>query len=564
MKAYPHFPKRRLWDLNTLWDFTFRDDLALEAVVPSELVYNDRLPVPGAFDAFPAYAGKRGLGIYRCFADVPTGVPALLRMGGAAMSSRTFVDGVALGAHIGAYTPFTVVLPPAAVARREIVVATDNRYDYARCPLHENYFDFYNYGGLIRQVWLETLPPNPIESTHVLVEDVASGTVTVQVVWSRETATLRFRFDDEPFADASLTKTGDRTASFHAAVAHAKAWSLDAPHLHTLTLDTGADAIVVRFGLRRVTAADGQILLNGTPVKLLGFCRHEAHPQFGPATPDSLLVGDLQRIKAMGCNFVRGSHYRQDPRLLDLCDEMGIAVFSESLGWGQSAVRCNEEHFAAAQLEQTGVMVQEDFNHPSILIWGFLNEGASDNEEARPLYTALFERVRALDSSRLVAYASNRGLNDRFLSEADVICLNLYPGWYSANVDDENPLDEAPAAIRRVLDGLARRGWSDKPFMISEIGAGALYGFRDDHNGYWTENYQAELLRRVCEYVRAESRVAGLAIWQFCDTRTYAGGRALSRPRAFNNKGVFDEYRRPKAAAAVVAGIFASLPSPME
>ncbi|MEA2012147.1 MAG: GDSL-type esterase/lipase family protein, partial [Verrucomicrobiota bacterium] len=99
-------------------------------------------------------------------------------------------------------------------------------------------------------------------------------------------------------------------------------------------------------------------------------------------------------------------------------------------------------------------------------------------------------------------------------------------------------------------------GFGEKPFIISEIGAGAIYGSRDQLNGYWSEEYQAELLRLVCNEVTSNSKIAGVSLWQFCDIRTFQGPRAMTRPRCFNNKGTFDEYRRPKAAYITVKSIF--------
>ena len=110
--------------------------------------------------------------------------------------------------------------------------------------------------------------------------------------------------------------------------------------------------------------------------------------------------------------------------------------------------------------------------------------------------------------------------------------------------------------IDECLDGLKQRGLSDKPFIISEIGAGAIYGWRDPICAHWSEEYQDEYLKIVCNEVVSNKNIAGVALWQFCDCRTYRGSHALGRPRAFNNKGIVDEYRRPKSAYKSVKNIF--------
>ena len=556
MKPYPYFSKRKTHDLNGIWDFKFTDAAGLDDVNPGSVSYDDRLPVPSAFDAFPAYAGKRGLGIYRRIVEVTPDIESVLKIGGAGMSCNVYVDGALLGTHSGTYAPFDLKVPASPQSRREIVVVTNNRYDFERCPLHENYHDFYNYGGLIRQVWLEELPADPLVRLFVIAEDLATGLIRVKVEGAQ--VPLTYCIDGGPCQAADLTVLDSNTSEFTATVPNPTLWSVEAPNLHVITVDSGTDSITVRFGLRQVRAENGKILLNGTPLKLLGYCRHEAHPQFGPATPESLMVSDLQLLKDMGCNFVRGSHYQQDPRFLDLCDELGFVVFSESTGWGPDKKQLTDRNFIAAQLEQTEAMVVTDFNHPSIILWGFLNEGASDAEFARECYTKLIALIRSLDPTRLVTYASNRYLTDIFLNLVDVVSFNFYPGWYSPDRETDRPLGEILPRIRGDIEGLEKLGLSDKPFIISEIGAAALYGCRDPHQGFWTEDYQAELLRIVCQETIDNPSIAGLSLWQFCDIRTYQGSGLLVRPRGFNNKGTFDEYRRPKAAAAAVKAVFAT------
>jgi len=333
-------------------------------------------------------------------------------------------------------------------------------------------------------------------------------------------------------------------------------WTPQAPALHTLELRVGKDAITERFGLRTVGIKDGAVTINGEPVKLLGYCRHEAHPQYGPALPLDQLVQDLQLLRDLGCNFVRGSHYPQDPRFLDLCDEYGMIVFEESMGWGQKVEHFTDPAFQDLQIIQTQEMVRKSYNHPAIVMWGFLNEGASNAPESRKLYEKLAGTLRAFDNTRLVTFASNHPLDDLNLDLVDVVSINCYPGWYAADRELVAPSAEIVPTLDRIRASLAERGLGDKPFLVTEIGAGAIYGWRDPLRAHWSEEYQEEYLRVVCEEVVANDAIAGVALWQFCDCRTYASARALMRPRAFNNKGTLDEYRRPKLAYRMVRSIF--------
>ena len=556
MKAYPHFQKRITHDLNRLWAFKFLDSVTFEAIQPESIQYDDRLPVPSCFDAFPAYIGKRGLGIYRSFVEVTPHQESVLKIGGAGISCKVYVDGLLLGTHFGTYAPFDFKVPASPRSRREIVVVTDNRYDFERCPLHENYFDFYNYGGIIRQVWLEELPAHPIRLVHVIIEDWVTGKIRGKVDFENTPVPVTFTIDGETYQTADLKTLEPHLAEFTAVVANPTPWNIETPNLHELTVDTGSDSITTRFGLRQVKTESGKILLNDEPLKLLGYCRHECHPLFGAATSETVMVADLQLLKGMGCNFVRGSHYQQDPRFLDLCDEMGLVVFSESTGWQQGSDKLVMQPLIEAQLDQTRAMVVTDFNHPSIIMWGFLNEGASEVESSRGCYSMLIELVRRLDPTRLVTYASCRMLNDLFLDLIDVVSFNIYPGWYSPDLKDEYPLGEVIPKIHELIEGVQKIGGAGKPFVISEIGGAAIYGCRDEFGGFWSEQYQSELLRIICQETVSNPKIAGLSIWQFTDMRTMRGAGALGRPRGFNNKGTFDEYRRPKQAYATVKSIF--------
>ncbi len=560
MLTYPYHCDRVTTSLDSLWDFKFLGtNIDLNTIEPDKIEYDDKLPVPSAFDAFPAYSGLRGTAAYRTELKISPGTPGMIEFQSVGIYCMVCVDGQLVKTHHPPYIPFTCEIPAADNALREIVVIVDNRYDAERAPLQENIFDFYNYGGILRSVSAFELPACYIESCHVTPIDINAGEVEIKVILNGSVPNitdLELTFDDKRPELYPEQKVEQKTVYIKTQVPDAKIWSPDSPALHRLQVQTGQDDIVVRFGLREVKAENHEILLNGSPVKLLGFCRHEAHPQFGPALPDAQLVADIQLLKELGCNFVRGSHYPQDRRFLDLCDEYGIMVFDESLGWGPKEEHFVNEKFVQAQIYQTDRMIQSSYNHPCIIMRGFLNEGQSDIEAARNCYESLINLIKEQDPSRLVTYASFKRRTDLFLDQVDVICYNTYPGWYNEE-DMDHPLDSVLPKVRSDVEFLqSRPDLKDKPFILSEIGAGAIYGWHDNMNGHWTEEYQSELLRIVCEEVLANVKINGVSLWQFCDCRTYNCGRALRRPRAFNNKGVVDEYRRPKRAFFTVKEIF--------
>lgn len=558
-----------LVSLAGLWEFAYLGKIPVETADPLTVSCPEKMPVPAAFDALPAHAGKLGLAVYKKSVNVPAGRRARLEFGAVSRWSRIFVDGVLLKEHSSAYSPFEVMLPPAEHERREIVVLVNNRFDFERAPLNLEYFDWYQYGGIIRDVFLRILPEENVWIDAVRVtpdaETYREGGVTIEVDLGGEigsAAGLTFQFDD---AGEIFPGVPDAAGCCRQMlrVPEPRVWSPDSPNLHSVRVGIHTpvghkiDQRIIRFGLRRIEAADGKLWLNGQPLQIRGFNRHDWHPNFGPSTPVLLMAADLQILKGMGCNFIR-VHYPQDQKFLDLCDGLGFLVWEELNGGlpreSYGTPKFLEDHDSAIR-----AMIRASYNHPCVIIWGFLNESASHQEFSRPVYETIVRTIRSLDPGRLVSYASNHALEDRHLDLIDVISLNLYPGWYPGwgdNGDVDEPLELILPCLRKCLEHYSAPEWKEKPLVVTEIGAEAIYGWRDPHNDYFTEEYQARLLERACLELLSHPRSSGVVVWQFSDMRTWSGSRSMTRPRTFNNKGVFDEYRRPKAAAAVVGKIF--------
>jgi beta-glucuronidase len=560
MSSFPIYKARKTHDINGIWDFAFLGDVDPDNIKLDGIAYDDLLPVPSAFDTFPAYAGKRGAAVYRTFVELSPGSTGRLHFHGLGIWAAIYVDGEKLYECQLPYSGFDVEVPASDKGRREIAVVIDNRFDAQRSPLQEQAYDFFAYGGIFRSVELHEVPACSIDRVYVDTVDPAKGIVDVKILLKGETPDKislgvsfdddnEVRFDDLDAHDGMMKLKNVKISNF-------KPWTPEAPDLHTITVRTDDDSVTERFGVRQIKVDGTKILLNGKPVKLLGFCRHEAHPQFGPALPYAQLVQDLQLMKDMGCNFVRGSHYPQDQRFLDLCDEMGFMVFEESLGWQNRPEQFTNKDFCSLQVEQTRLMVRNSYNHPSVIMWGYLNEGHSDTEESRVLYKLLADSIREEDSTRPVTFATCRLYKDVNLDCADIISCNTYPGWYAHDNEELRPLDEISKEMDRVVEFLDEAGLGDKPLIISEIGAGAIYGWRDPLNAHWSEEYQRDFMDIICNLIVDSERINGVSLWQFCDCRTYSSSRALFRPRAFNNKGIVDEYRRPKLAYQSVKKAF--------
>ena len=564
MYAYPQFPCRNVRSLDGFWEFAYlgADAPQLEEIPVRTIVFDELMAVPGCFDAAPKYAGMRGVGAYRCIVEAPANAKLRLRLGGLGLRGRILWDENDIARNELPYSQQCYEFNAGPGLTHELLILIDNRFHPVDTPLFHPFYDFYGYGGIYRSVELETLPEGVhFERVRIDTPDL-SGSVVVSGKLSGGPAPLSAGFDGSEPEPVDGHFDGE-TFTFEVQLDTPALWSPDSPNLHTVMLQAGNDAIVERFGIRTVACSRGQILLNGRPIRLAGYNRHDTHPQFGPAMNDELWIEDLQILRDLGCNFIRGCHYPQSQRFLDLCDQLGFLVWEESLGWGDDANVQADPKFRRLQLEQTVNMVETSINHPSVILWGFMNESGDDKEVGASLLRELAAAVRSIDRSRPVTNATMHIHESIALDAFDVISFNHYPGWYEqGNLSDPRPLDRIPAALDRVLAKLdGQEILRDKPVILSEISAGAIYGWRARVRGIWSEEYQADYLDTVCRYFKSHDRLNGLALWQFSDGRTYAAANVLGRPRAFNNKGTLDEYRRPKLAYEVVKHHFKSLES---
>jgi beta-glucuronidase len=517
------------------------------------------MPVPGCFDATPRYAGRRGLAAYR------TRVPVLgtgrLRwfIGAAHHRAKLFVQGRVACGHGGGFTRFHADFEWPEPGEVELVALVDNRFDPQRSPLHLEKFDWYQYGGITRGCELHELPLPYIERVEVATVELLPCTIDVTISYGGARPGLHvplcITFDGEVLlaGEIALEHTRGHVTRRFRLPGPPALWHPHEPRLHLLGVQLGADDQFERVGLRQITTDGENIRVNGVPVKLRGVNRQEAHPDHGHALPAQVQVTDLQLLQRLGANFVRSGHYPPDPLFLDLCDERGVLVCVEAIGWQHGIEDLRHPHFIDAQLQHIDEMMSERINHPSVILWGVLADSASSESDARPTYKKLIRYVRERDPHRLVTFASNRHGSDRCLDLVDVVSISAFPGWAFGN------LDELGDDLDRIVQ-LYRVAAKDKPLLLCEVGAGALFGHRDHAAQRGSEEYQLGLLTRLLRHVPSTT-LAGVCLWQFCDTRTADRTQTGQyRPRSYDDTGLFDEYRRPKLAASAVLQFWAASP----
>ena len=546
-------------NLNGPWQFKFEEGKPLEETPWKTFAADDVMAVPGCWDVLPRYYLKRGTGLYRrsFTLDEPMKDAALV-VDGMGVRAAFALDGADLGRHDYPYARLEIPVGPLAAGTHEIAAAVDNVLEWPRVKLARPYYDFYFYGGFYHGVKLVERAPK----VFVRTRDWRTGTVEVAV----EGGAPRGAVTVDGKAVAADWKDGRATLR----VPDCRPWSPEAPNLHTLSVRCAGDGTqpaAVRFGVRQVEAKGGKIYLNGKELFLKGFNRHESSVLEGSATGETTMLRDLQNLKAVGGNFIRGAHYQQCARFLDLCDEMGVLVWEESLGWGNGAEtgkspfppdESEDAGFCEMQVRQTREMVRASFNHPSVIVYGFLNECASGRKSVKRLVDRLVATVKAEDSGRLVTFACNNVDGDICSESVDLVSINAYPGTIPATPGTPAQLKaKVDARFTRAIARF-RRLYPDKPIMVSESGCGGLYGMHDPNASINTEEYQEEYLRDILECLWANPDCSGFAIWQMNDGRTRERFCERSCSAMFGGSiaGCFDQLRRPKKSVETVKSFF--------
>ncbi len=575
MTHYPLYPGRNTTNLNGSWQFQFCGNTRLEDVNENTFTPDDVMIVPGTFDTAPRYRCKRGTGLYRkeffLTKDSPRGV---LKVDAAGLRARFSLDGKETGFTNLPYSGVEFETGPLSAGKHVITAAIDNMLDapeHAGAPgdkvkLFLPKYDFYAFGGFYRGITLHQLDETALDRVQIRTLCHETGKVALRFLFSGKTEgrlKVRFRFDTENSYQETETGHGE---SVECHVPAFRLWTPESPALHTLEVQYGTDTLIERFGIRTIRTEKKQILLNSKSIYLKGFNRHESHPETGAATPEAVMLEDLQNLKKLNCNFVRGAHYPQDQRFLDLCDETGFLVWEESLGWGNSPLQMADEEFQDLQEQQTRLMVRNSVNHPSVIFWGFLNECDSGSQEGYDLCKRLVHAVRKEDASRLVTFACAYVRNDICSGLMDVISYNIYPGWVWHLPGNVEPADEILPDQKNVIAYFRKNIPEEKPMLVSEMGCCGIYGQHDIAGAQWTEEFQAEYLEAVINAVSsAPEELCGLAIWQFTDSMSFhrkgTGTDIRSKPLGLNLAGVFDPYRRKKLAADKVKELYAGLPS---
>ncbi len=520
-----------------------------------------KIPVPSCWEENPDFYTYRGTATYTREIDVQNDCNLRLVFKGVSHTADVYFDDEFVTHHYNAYTPFDGIIKDVKKGIHTVRVEVDNSFS-EKSALHIPN-DYFTYGGIIRSCAYEMLGDCYIKNvkfTPVYENGSWYGRIVATVTnlsATDKTVDLSVNLCNKTTEFNSVTIEAGATATLEATEAYSDVlvWSNENPNLYYIKSELSEngqviDDLIDRTGFRTSSTCGKKIMVNGESVYLKGFNRHEYHGSAGCSLPLNLMVKDIEIMLEVGCNAVRFSHYPNDELFIDLCDEYGLLVWEENHARGLYLPDMQNPNFEKQCEDCINEMIEEHYNHPSIIVWGILNECASETPEGREMYKKQYEQIKSLDTSRPTTSATCRYFTDICLDLPDIPALNIYSEWY---FEDKGVVED----FTDTIEWMRKSGAYDKPIIMSEFGGAAIYGYRDPAHRKWSEERQADIIENCLDLYMSSPETAGVFIWQFTDCRVTDEGHWFgSRARCHNNKGIYDEYRRPKLAAEVVKKYF--------
>lgn len=573
-RLFKEHEKRRVSNLGGAWKFSFDPEKkGIKEGWQNGLTCGETVIVPSVWNTELGNLMYEGWGWYEKKFKTQGGT-LYFEFESVMTEATVWLDGKEIAKHYGAFTPFEITVNNVEAGEHTLVVLADSSFDKYSFP--QRYTDWFNYGGIARDVSVSELSGISILLNHVCYEldsDLKNASVWCELNLynasnEKTSSPVSVKIGENVIYNEVITLDGyeERTIKTPVCVLeNIELWDMKSPRLYTAVASTDTDDLIDKVGFRKIEVKDNNILLNGKSIELLGVNRHEEHPDWGFAFPAKLMKKDIDLIVDMGCNTIRGSHYPNSRIFVDMLDEKGILFWSEIPMWGCGF---SEQSLADPIIKERGLnmhkeMVKYYYNHPSIVIWGMHNEIATYHENSYELSREWSAYLRENGGNRLITHASNHPLKDRDMGFDDIICINIYHGWYRYGGYD-GKLSDWDKMIEEFRQRRIENGWEDKPVIMSEFGAGALAGFHSHFDTVrWSEEYQRDLLEYCLELFHKTDYMRGTYLWQFSNIRT-SPSTDLNRVRYFNNKGIVDEYRNPKAAYFKVKELYHKYKAEME
>lgn len=502
-----------------------------------------------------------------------------IRVGSAVYLSKLWINGKAVGQHEGGHLPFAFLISDKIKwgEKNRITIEVENELKPDRIPngnvqggsfsnFPASNYDFFPYAGLSRKVFLYSTPKKAVIKDITVQTDFEGSTGKLSVLVEKEGAINKGVLNIKGHGvdkDVPFTFRNNQV-DVKTDIPNVELWSPKNPALYEVTVYLGSkksplDVYTLETGVRTIKVTSTQVLLNGEPILLKGFGKHEDFPIYGRATTLPVMVKDYSLMKWVGANSYRTSHYPYSEEYYTMADKEGFLIIDETPAVGLVFFDGDEaiqKRHAQAEFALREV-ISRDKNHPSVVAWSVANEPSirdlaatfqgkiseatqKEVSEGRKTLSGLMKKAKELDPTRITSFASVMGGPYDWLTDCDVIFLNRYYGWYT-NV---GYFDQARAYLNGELDKIYNQ--FKKPILLSEFGADAIAGSHGTEDEIFTEEYQKKLINMYLDVANSKEYIVGMHIWNFADFRT---AQAIMRVDGMNLKGVFTQNRRPKMAA---------------
>jgi beta-glucuronidase len=485
--------------------------------------------------------------------DLKTNKRLFLHFGAVNYLTDVYFNGKLLGTHEGGFTPFQFEITNLiSNSENSIVVKVNNKKVKEGIP-SEGY-DWFNYGGITRDVNLIETPQSFIEDYSIQLKKNSNNEVLGWVKIDGTTISQKIKLSIPELKLNVKVKTNDSGYAPIQFKAKFNLWSPGNPKLYRIEIQSGLDTISDEIGFRNIETNGTKIVLNGKPVFLKAINIHEEMPtRVAKAYSEKDAEVLLNWAKELGCNMVRLAHYPHNEYMVKLAEKKGLMIWEE-LPVYQHIEFSNEKVQQKMDL-MLKEMIKRDKNRSAIIIWSLSNETYHFTKSRDEALIKLVKQCKILDSTRLTTtvistqgYTNNTfDLSDPLYNYFDIISVNEYIGWYT-------PWQGLPKDTKWKFVN------DTKPVIISEFGGEAFYGStkqpKDEASG-WSEEYQEQIYKDQIEMFDTNPNLAGVCPWILCDFRSLSRLHPIYQ-RGWNRKGLLSDKGEKKKAWYVMKEFYKS------
>ena len=537
------YRNRALKDKADFKEYAFEGGLRLN--VPSD--WNSQIPELKYYEGTMWYARKFEI-------NKKSDENLFLYFGAVNYRCRVYLNGTLIGSHEGGFTPFQFnVTNVVKEGGNFLAVEVDNTRTADAIPALS--FDWWNYGGITRDVMLVHTPKNYIRDYFIQLDKYDSDRVHAEVQLSAQNAgqLVKIEIPELKIANKVFTDgTGLAKATFR--VRNLERWSPQAPKLYQVIVSSEVDEVKENIGFRNLYVKNTQIYLNDSPVFMKSIGLHEEISQRqGRAYSEQDAIALLSEAKGLGVNMIRLAHYPQNEYIVRLAEQMGLMLWEEIPVWQGIDFKDSSTRLKAQRMYTE--MLLRDRNRCALTFWGVANETAP-SESRNAFLISLVELCHKMDTTRLITAAFDLPklnsetnafeMEDDFIENLDVVSINKYMGWY-------HRWPMSPSEIR----------WNvalDKPLIFSEFGGEALYGQSGDSTvtSSWSEEYQEKLYKDNLEMFKYIPNLAGISPWILFDFRSPYRFHPTNQ-EGWNRKGLISDQGYRKKAWYVMKEYYESI-----